>query len=54
MKVGDLARIINTGEYRLVIEVFGFVERSVFCILEGKPANQVFDERSIEIVNENR
>jgi hypothetical protein len=54
MKVGDLARIVKNGEYRLIVKVYGFVERPVFCVLEGIPPNRVFDKRDIEIVNENR
>jgi hypothetical protein len=54
MKIGDLARIVKNGEYRLIVKVYGFVERPVFCCLEGLPTNQVFDKRDIEIINENR
>jgi len=54
MKIGDLAKIVKNGEYRLIVKVYGFVERPVFCCLEGLPTNQVFDKRDIEIINENR
>ena len=54
MKVGDLAKIVKSGEYRLIVKVYGSVGWATFCCLEGLPTNQVFDKRDIEIINANR
>jgi len=54
MKVGDLARIVKSGKYGLIVKVYGSVEHPVFCCLQGLPTNQVFDKRDIEIINANR
>jgi hypothetical protein len=54
MKIGDLARIRGNGEYHLVVKVYGSVERPVFCCLQGKPKNQMYDKEDIEIINANR
>lgn len=54
MKVGDLVRVKKTGEYRLIVKIYGTVERPSFCVLEGISRDRVFDKRDIEIINENR